>query len=86
MTFNPYGQTVFLVVHDKPPGGTTVQQLARQVFITTGETRGDQVQVLTGIKQGDIVVTAGQIKASEQLTGGDRQQIPADERTEPDTA
>ncbi|MBM3648686.1 MAG: efflux transporter periplasmic adaptor subunit, partial [Alphaproteobacteria bacterium] len=34
----------------------------RQVLVTTGATRGDQVAVLTGVKEGDTVVTAGQIK------------------------
>lgn len=36
--------------------------VAKQVFITTGETRGDQVTVLKGIAVGDEVVTSGQIK------------------------
>ena len=35
---------------------------ARQTFVTTGATRGDQVAVLSGVKQGDVVVTAGQMK------------------------
>ena len=35
---------------------------AKQTFVTTGATRGDQVAVLTGVKDGDTVVTAGQIK------------------------
>ena len=34
----------------------------RQTFVTTGATRGDQVAVLTGVKPGETVVTAGQIK------------------------
>ena len=36
--------------------------VAQQKFVTTGETRGDQVAILSGIKEGDTVVTAGQIK------------------------
>ena len=38
------------------------QLIARQTFVTTGATRGDQVAVLKGVKAGDAVVTAGQIK------------------------
>jgi membrane fusion protein (multidrug efflux system) len=57
VTYNPYGATVFLVVPD-PKGGQTV----KQTFVTLGETRGDQVQALAGVKQGDVVVTAGQLK------------------------
>jgi membrane fusion protein, multidrug efflux system len=57
ITYNPYGATVFLVVADTQ-GGQTV----KQSFVTVGETRGDQVQALTGVKEGDVLVTAGQLK------------------------
>jgi membrane fusion protein (multidrug efflux system) len=57
ITYNPYGATVFLVVPDGK-GGQTV----KQNFVTVGETRGDQVQALGGVKEGDIVVVAGQLK------------------------
>ncbi|MBV9757774.1 MAG: efflux RND transporter periplasmic adaptor subunit, partial [Alphaproteobacteria bacterium] len=56
ITYNPYGSTVFLV--QKNGNATT----ARQAFVTTGATRGDQVAVLSGVNDGDVVVTAGQIK------------------------
>ena len=32
------------------------------MFVTTGATRGDQVVILKGLKEGDEVVTSGQIK------------------------
>lgn len=38
------------------------QLIAQQVFVTTGPTRGDQVAVLTGVKEGQTVVTSGQLK------------------------
>lgn len=57
ITFNSYGSTVFLVETDKDNKLT-----AKQVFVTTGATRGDQVAVLKGLKEGDTVVTSGQIK------------------------
>lgn len=56
ITYNSYGSTVFLVEKD---GAGLV---AKQSFVTTGSTRGDQVAVLTGVKPGETVVTAGQIK------------------------
>lgn len=34
----------------------------QQVVVTAGQTRGDQVAVLSGIKEGDVVVTSGQLK------------------------
>jgi membrane fusion protein, multidrug efflux system len=59
VTYNPYGATVFVVVPDAAnKGGQTV----KQTFVTLGDTRGDQVQALTGVKEGDVVVTAGQLK------------------------
>jgi membrane fusion protein (multidrug efflux system) len=36
--------------------------VVRQVFVTTGPTRGDQVAILKGLKDGDVVVSSGQIK------------------------
>jgi membrane fusion protein (multidrug efflux system) len=57
ITYNPYGSTVFLVVKDAAGKAT-----AQQTFVTTGATRGDQVAILKGIKQGDEVVTSGQLK------------------------
>ena len=63
IAYNPYGDTVFVVVEEpaKKPGGKT-GLIAQQRFVTTGATRGDQVAVLSGIKEGETVVTAGQIK------------------------
>jgi membrane fusion protein (multidrug efflux system) len=41
-----------------PPDALVVQQ----AFVTTGPTRGDQVAILSGLREGDEVVTSGQIK------------------------
>jgi membrane fusion protein (multidrug efflux system) len=38
------------------------QLVAKQVFVTTGAKRGDQVAIIKGIKAGDQVVTSGQLK------------------------
>jgi membrane fusion protein, multidrug efflux system len=62
ITFSTYGDSVY-IVEDKGKGPTGQPQLvARQTFVTTGPTRGDQVAILNGIKPGDTVVSAGQIK------------------------
>jgi membrane fusion protein (multidrug efflux system) len=62
VTFNPYGETVFVVKQSgKSPGGQPVLTV-KQTFVSTGAARGDQVTVLKGIKEGDIVVTSGQLK------------------------
>jgi membrane fusion protein (multidrug efflux system) len=62
VTYNPYGETVY-VVDDKgkDPQGKP-QLIARQLFVTAGPKRGDQVAILSGVEQGQTVVTAGQMK------------------------
>ena len=59
IVFNPYGNSVFLAVRDKQTNDSFV---ARQTFVKTGATRGDQIAILSGIEEGATVVTAGQIK------------------------
>jgi membrane fusion protein, multidrug efflux system len=55
VVYNPYGSAVFVVSASKPP-------TVHQALVTTGQTRGDQVQVLAGLKPGDTIVTSGQLK------------------------
>ncbi|MGB0134282.1 efflux RND transporter periplasmic adaptor subunit [Dokdonella sp.] len=64
ITFNPYGETVFLVKRSgkKDEKGKPEMPTAQSVFVTTGAKRGDQIAVLSGIKEGDEVVTSGQLK------------------------
>lgn len=62
ITFNPYGSTVYLAMEDGKDEKGQPKLIARQTFVTTGPMRGDQIAVLTGIKEGDVVVTAGQMK------------------------
>jgi membrane fusion protein (multidrug efflux system) len=62
ISYNPYGNLVY-VVDDKGKGPDGKPMLvARQTFVTTGATRGDQVSVLKGVKEGDTIVTGGQMK------------------------
>lgn len=62
IAFNSYGNIAYLV-DDKGKDANGKPQLAvRQTFVATGATRGDQIAVLSGVKDGDVVVTAGQMK------------------------
>jgi membrane fusion protein (multidrug efflux system) len=62
IAYNSFGNIVY-IVEDKGKDSKGQPQLsAKQTFVTTGATRGDQVAVLTGVKDGDTVVTAGQVK------------------------
>jgi membrane fusion protein (multidrug efflux system) len=63
LTFNPYGDTVFVVkpTDKKDEKGKTALEV-QQVFVTTGPTRGDQIAILKGLEPGAEVVTSGQVK------------------------
>jgi len=63
IAYNAYGPTLFVsrpgkVGEDGKEGLPT----AEQIFVKTGPVRGDQVAILSGIKEGDVVVTSGQMK------------------------
>jgi membrane fusion protein, multidrug efflux system len=60
--YNSYGDIAYVIENGEKGEGGHAQEVARQVFVKTGQTRGDQVAVLDGIKPGDVVVTAGQNK------------------------
>ena len=61
-SYNAFGDLVYsLKEKEKDSKGNPVF-IAQQKFITVGETRGDQVQVLKGLERGELVVTAGQLK------------------------
>jgi membrane fusion protein (multidrug efflux system) len=62
VTYNPYGETVFIVEETGKDANGAPQLVARQSFVTAGPTRGDQVAILTGVTDGQTVVTAGQLK------------------------
>jgi membrane fusion protein (multidrug efflux system) len=78
ITFNPYGETAYVVTtagefaksqaeqngQPAPAGAaaTDPTPVVRQVFVTTGATRGDQIAVLKGLSADDEVVTGGQLK------------------------
>ncbi len=62
ISYNPYGSLVYIIkTEGKDAQGKPVKTVS-QNFVTTGATRGDQVEILTGIKENDWVVTSGQLK------------------------
>ena len=62
ITYNPYGDTVFLVEHRGTDADGKPAAVAQQRFVKLGATRGDQVAVESGLQAGDVVVSAGQLK------------------------
>jgi membrane fusion protein (multidrug efflux system) len=62
ISFNPYGNVVFIVHESKIPPNEKPTLTVAQHFVTTGEARGEQITVVKGLKEGDRIVTSGQLK------------------------
>ena len=71
VSFNPYGNSVYVLV-DAPPeiknaepaqeGQKVPQHVVKQRFVTTGPTRGDLVGITDGLKPGEVVVSSGLLR------------------------
>jgi membrane fusion protein, multidrug efflux system len=62
ISFNPYGEIAYIVQQKGKDKNGKPQLSVLQTFVTTGEKRGDQVAILDGLKEGERVVTSGQLK------------------------
>ena len=71
VSFNPYGNAVFVIGKVKRKAGETDMQgkpltgdklVVTQRFIKTGATRGDLIAITSGLKPGEQVVTSGLLK------------------------
>ena len=62
IAYNSFGNTIYLIDDQGKDEQGHPKLAAKQVFVKTGATRGDQVAILDGIKNGDTVIVAGQIK------------------------
>jgi membrane fusion protein, multidrug efflux system len=62
ISFNPYGEIAYIVQQKGNAKNGKPQLSVLQTFVTTGEKRGDQIAILEGIKEGEMVVTSGQLK------------------------
>jgi membrane fusion protein (multidrug efflux system) len=77
ITYNPYGDAVFVLqpASDSRPDeneGTPGEDnrskkifVAHRIFVKTGDTRDAKVEIREGVKPGDMVVTAGQLKLKD---------------------
>ena len=63
INFTLYGQTVYVVEEAKDAKGQPAK-IARQVVVNVGEREEELAHVLTGLKDGDVIVTSGQIRLS----------------------
>ena len=88
VSYNPYGNTVFIVKEQDAGSGGKAPSIVQQVFVTLGPTRGDQVALLSGVQDGDMLVTSGQLKLrngspvainNKILPANDEKPVPEDE-------
>jgi membrane fusion protein (multidrug efflux system) len=70
IAYAPYGNSVFIVEEMDGPDGKKYKGV-RQQFVKLGESRGDQVAILSGVQPGQEVVTSGVFK----LRGGAAVQV-----------
>jgi membrane fusion protein (multidrug efflux system) len=59
--YAPYGDTVYVIEEMKGPDGKAYRGVRQQV-VKVGESRGDRVAILSGVKPGEEVVTSGVFK------------------------
>ena len=60
ISYNTYGDYVYVISQETKGGKST--EVAHQQVIKPGKQRNGMVEILSGLKQGDQVVTAGQVK------------------------
>lgn len=58
VVYAPYGDTVYIVDSSTDAAGEK-QQVVRQLIVRLGVRKGDFVEVLSGLKAGDTIVTSG---------------------------
>lgn len=61
VSYAPYGDSVFVVTSLKDAKGQEYRGV-RQQFVKIGPARGDQIAILSGVKNGEEVVTSGVFK------------------------
>jgi membrane fusion protein (multidrug efflux system) len=93
VSFNPYGNAVFVIAKTKRGEGEKDMQgkpltgdklIVKQRFIKTGATRGDLIAITDGLKAGEQVVTSGLLKLRNdaEVTINNKVQPAADARPE----
>jgi membrane fusion protein (multidrug efflux system) len=58
----PYGDSVYLIEEKSSTNNAPVELVVRQQFIRVGNSRGDYVSVISGLKAGEKVATSGIFK------------------------
>jgi membrane fusion protein, multidrug efflux system len=64
----PYGDSVYVIESSPATNGEPAKTIVRQQFVRTGRTRGDFVSVVSGLKPGQKVASAGLFKLRNGMT------------------
>ena len=61
VNYAPYGNSVYIIREAQDSTGKPMKTAVQQ-FVKIGQNRGDQIRILSGLKDGDEVVTSGLFK------------------------
>ena len=95
VSFNPYGNAVFVISKVKRKDGETDMQgkpltgdklIVTQRFVKTGATRGDLVAITDGLKPGEQVVTSGLLKLRNDAEVTINNKVQPSAEAQPQTA
>ena len=65
INYSPYGNTVFVLESREGASAGKEGMFARESIVVTGAAQGDQIAILRGIREGQLVVSAGQSKLTD---------------------
>ena len=80
ISFSPFGNSVFILEQESG------ESVVRNVYIDTGETRGDLVEVRQGLRAGQQVVTSGQQKLRDGARVNINNAVPVSNSATPEPA
>ena len=63
INYTLYGKTVYVLTEQKTDDGKTFLQ-AKQQIVKLGKTKNDRVHIVSGLNEGDVIATSGQIRLS----------------------
>lgn len=71
INYNLYGDSVYVVKKDGTNNEGNPRYKIKLTYVTVGQRRDDEMQITKGLKEGDVIVSSGQLK----LNDGDYVQI-----------
>ncbi len=83
ISYNSYGDIVYVLTPTKDKKDKDTIYTANQRFVVVGQVRGDQVQILKGLKDGQLVVTSGQMKLHNGARVTINNKIPVPDQAHP---